>query len=58
VPVDGENASVRKQAADMQAAAQQQQVDDEMQRTRVRAMKVVNEALVKRLRRFTDPSSN
>jgi hypothetical protein len=57
MPLDRENASVRKQASDMQAAAQQQQVDDEMQRTRVRAMKVVNEALVKRLRRFTDSAS-
>jgi hypothetical protein len=57
MPLDRENASVRKQASDMQAAAQQQQVDDEMQRTRVRAMMVVNEALVKRLRRFTDSAS-
>ena len=57
MPLDRENASARKEAADMQAAAQQQQVDDQMQRTRVRAMKVVNDALVKRLRRFTDSGS-
>ena len=36
------------------AAAQQQRADEEMRKTRVRAMKVINEILLKRLRRFTD----
>lgn len=57
MPLDRSNANVRKQAADMQAASDQQRVDDEVRRTRVRAMKVVNEALVKRLRRFSDGAS-
>lgn len=57
MPLDRENASARTHATDMQAAVQQQRVDDEMQRTRVRAMNAVNDALVKRLRRFTDPRS-
>jgi hypothetical protein len=57
MPLDRNNASARKQANDMQAAAQEQRADDELRRTRVRAMKIVNEALVKRLRRFNDPAS-
>lgn len=56
MPLDRSNASARKQASDMQAAAHQQRIDDELRRTRVRAMKIVNEALVKRLRRFSNPA--
>jgi len=56
MPLDRNNASARKQASDMQTATHQQRVDDEVRRTRVRAMKVVNDALVKRLRRFSDPA--
>jgi hypothetical protein len=57
MPLDRSNASIRTQAADMQAATHQQRVDDEVRRTRVRAMKVVNDALVKRLRHLVDSSS-
>jgi len=57
MPLDRSNASIRTQAADMQAATHQQRVDDEVRRTRVRAMKVVNDALVKRLRRLVDSPS-
>jgi hypothetical protein len=56
MPLDRSNANARKQATDMHAASDQQRIDDEVRRTRMRAMKVVNEALVKRLRRFSDPA--
>jgi hypothetical protein len=36
------------------AVAQQQRADEELRKRRVRAMTVINETLLKRLRRFTD----
>jgi hypothetical protein len=50
MPLDRNNAQIRRDAAAMQAASMKQRLETEKQRARVGALKDVNDALRERIR--------
>jgi hypothetical protein len=57
MPLDRNNAQVRRDAAAMQAASMRQRLESEEQRARLRRLKDVNDAMRERIRRRHSPST-